>query len=186
MPQNARGAFIYEGQPATGFEPGPTDYKSGKTHPPVVQIANLGQHCLVSFASLLTGLEELASRDQSPICSRSSHWRNSPLKPPLSATSSRIRDVEFDLQNLSIIEQHDLFTKSFIRDKRPATNWSASLASTSGREFAQSGNYSQGIRLIATAQRIRRKAKISITNPQKFLPLPDVAFEADASGNLET
>jgi hypothetical protein len=67
--------------------------------------------------------------------------------------------VEFDLQNLSIIEQHDLFTKSFTRDKRPATNWSASLASTSGREFAQSGNYSQGIRLIGTAQRIRRIAK---------------------------
>ena len=62
--------------------------------------------------------------------------------------------MEFDLQNL-IIEQHDLFTKSFTRDKRPATNWSASLASTSGREFAQSGNYSQGIRLIGTAQRIR-------------------------------
>jgi hypothetical protein len=59
--------------------------------------------------------------------------------------------VEFDLQNLSIIEQHDLFTKSFTRDKRPATNWSASLASTSGREFAQSGNYSQEIRLIGTA-----------------------------------
>jgi hypothetical protein len=94
--------------------------------------------------------------------------------------------VEFDLQNLSIIEQHDLLTKSFTRDKRPATNWSASLASTSGCEFAQSENYSQGIRLIATAQRIRRTAKISITNPQKFLSLPDVAFEADASGNLET
>ena len=119
----------------------------------------MGQHCLVSFASLLTGLVELATRNQSPICSRSSHWRNSPLKPPLSATSSRIRDVEFDLQNLSIIEQHDLFTKSFTRDKRPATNWSASLASTGGREFAQSGNYSQGIRLIGTAQRIRRIAK---------------------------
>jgi hypothetical protein len=54
-----------------------------------------------------------------------------------------------DLQNLSIIEQRDLFTKSFTGDKRPATNWSASLASTSGRQFAQSGNYSQGIRLPA-------------------------------------
>jgi hypothetical protein len=101
----------------------------------------------------------------------------------LSATSSRIRDVEFDLQNLSIIEQHDLFTKSFTRDKRPATNWSASLASTSGREFAQSGNYSQGIRLIGTAQRIRRIAKISISNPQQFHPLAIVAIEADALGH---
>jgi hypothetical protein len=103
----------------------------------------LGQHCLVCFTSLLTGLEELASRDQSP------RQQILPLaifapEAPLSATSSRIRDVEFDSQNLSIIEQHDLFTKSFTRDKRPATNWSASLASTSGCEFAQSGNYSQG------------------------------------------
>jgi hypothetical protein len=93
--------------------------------------------------------------------------------------------VEFDLQNLSIIEQHDLFTKSFTRDKRPATNWSASLASTSGREFAQSGNYSQGIRLIGTAQRIRRIAKISISNPQQLLPLAKVVFEAHALGNPE-
>ena len=85
--------------------------------------------------------------------------------------------MEFDLQNLSIIEQHDLFTESFTRDKRPATNWSASLASTSGREFAQSGNYSQGIRLIGTAQRIRRIAKISISNPQQFLPLAKVALK---------
>jgi hypothetical protein len=30
--------------------------------------------------------------------------------------------VEIDLQNLSIIEQHDLFTKSFTRDKRPASS----------------------------------------------------------------
>ena len=93
--------------------------------------------------------------------------------------------MEFDLQNLSIIEQHDLFTKRFTRDKRPATNWSASLASTSGREFAQSGNYSQGIRLIGTAQRIRRIAKISISNPQKFLPLAKFALEPDALGDLE-
>ena len=93
--------------------------------------------------------------------------------------------MEFDLQNLSIIEQHDLFTKSFTRDKRPATNWSASLASTSGREFAQSGNYSQGIRLIGTAQRIRRIAKISISNPQQFLPLAKFALEPDALGDLE-
>ena len=91
----------------------------------------------------------------------------------------------FDLQNLFIIEQHDLFTKSFTRDKRPATNWSASLASTSGREFAQSGNYSQGIRLIGTAQRIRRIAKISISNPQQFLPLAKLALEPDALGDLE-
>ena len=60
------------------------------------------------------------------------------------------------------LSNNHLFTKSFTRDKRPATNWSASLASTSGREFAQSGNYSQGIRLIGTAQRIRRIVKISI------------------------
>ena len=91
--------------------------------------------------------------------------------------------MEFDLQNLSIIEQHDLFTKSFTRDKRPATNWSASLESTSGREFAQSGNYSQGIRLIMTAQRIRRIAKISISNPQQFLPLTQLALEAHALGD---
>ena len=88
--------------------------------------------------------------------------------------------MEFDLQNLSVIEQHDLFTKSFTRDKRPATNWSASLASTSGREFAQSGNYSQGIRLIGTAQPIRRIAKISIYNPQQFLPLAKLALESHA------
>jgi hypothetical protein len=88
--------------------------------------------------------------------------------------------------NLSIIEQHDLFTKGFTRDKRPATNWSASLASTSGREFAQSGNYSQGIRLIGTAQRIRRIAKISISNPQQFLPLAKLALEPHALGNPET
>jgi hypothetical protein len=93
--------------------------------------------------------------------------------------------VEFDLQNLSIIEQHDLFTKSFTRDKRPATNWSASLASTSGREFAQSGNYSQGIRLIGTAQRIRRIAKISISNQQKVLPLAKLALKAHALGDLK-
>ena len=91
--------------------------------------------------------------------------------------------MEFDLQNLSIIEQHDLFTKSFTRDKRPATNWSASLASTSGREFAQSGNYSQGIRLIGTAQPIRRI--IAISDPQQILPLAKVAFEAHAFGNSE-
>ena len=28
--------------------------------------------------------------------------------------------------------------------------------------------------------------RFSITNPQQLLPLPDVAFEADASGNLES
>ena len=59
------------------------------------------------------------------------------------------------------------------------------LASTSGREFAQSGNYSQGIRLIGTAQRIRRIAKISISNPQQFLPLAKFALEPDALGDLE-
>ena len=81
--------------------------------------------------------------------------------------------MEFDLQNLSIIEQHDLFTKSFTRDRRPATNWSASLASTSDRKFAQSGNYSQGIRLIWTAQPIRRI--IAVSDPQQILPLAKVA-----------
>jgi hypothetical protein len=78
--------------------------------------------------------------------------------------------------------------KSSTRDKRPATTWSASLASTSGREFAQSGNYSQGIGLIGTAQRIRRITKISIfsiSNPQEFLPLAIVALEAHALRDSE-
>jgi hypothetical protein len=41
------------------------------------------------------------------------------------------------------------------------------------------------IRLIRTVQPIRRIAKISIPNPQKFLPLPNVPLEAQALGNPE-
>ena len=39
------------------------------------------------------------------------------------------------------------------------------------------------IRLIGTVQSIRRIAKISIVNPQKFLPLPKVTLEAHALGD---
>ena len=49
--------------------------------------------------------------------------------------------------------------------------------------FARSGNYSQGIRLIGAAQRIRRIAKISISNPQQFLSLAKFALEPHALGD---
>ena len=44
---------------------------------------------------------------------------------------------------------------------------------------------SQGIRLIGTAQRIRRIAKISIANPEQTLPLAKLALEPHALGNPE-
>jgi hypothetical protein len=49
--------------------------------------------------------EERDALHRQGVVSNAFRLRNSPLKPPLSATSSRIRDVEIDLQNLSIIEQ---------------------------------------------------------------------------------
>ena len=49
------------------------------------------------FRPLLTGLDAIASRDQSPIRSRSSHWRNSPLKPMLSRNLEARDEAPLDL-----------------------------------------------------------------------------------------
>jgi hypothetical protein len=60
----------HQSQPAPGFR-GPTDYKSGETHIAGSPDCQFGAAPSGVFRPLLTGLDAIASRDQSPIRRRS-------------------------------------------------------------------------------------------------------------------